>query len=475
MKKRLQVLAVGLILSLQLFAQPGPGTWNTVGSGMPVLCKNSLDGINDAKVFNNELWVCGNMETASAPSTIWKWNGTAWTDMTLPPNSNFNTLVPNIGNRTAYCMQIYNSELYLGGAFGLLKWNGSTFSFPGNYTIEGTVFCMKLFNNSLYLGGDFMRIFDPSLYGIWVNEISLWNGTTLGPVGLGFAQNTAIETVISLEVYNGDLYASGKLSQTSAGAVLDHVAKYTYADNLWVNCSSTVKAGNLIAMNNKLYSFTFQSENDNSGSNVIHVFDGISSTDILAPVPFASLIAIHTLGNPFLYNNKAYFNKWSSVGSDLGNLYQFDGTNFLIYEDGLRSTYEFMGNASPITGKASRLITYNSDLFMAGNFDTIGQTDIGRHIAKFIPANVGIGNSTESIHSSIYPNPSSGEVNVTFEKPLSGTLQLYDITGRVLYSQLIDNQQKVTLQRNNIEAGMYLINFEDNQNGKQILGKVLFE
>lgn len=75
----------------------------------------------------------------------------------------------------------------------------------------------------------------------------------------------------------------------------------------------------------------------------------------------------------------------------------------------------------------------------------------------------------------IYPNPSSSSVAVVIEntaEPITG-IELYDVTGRLLLSELNIRTNKYVMERNGLSPGLYFINvrFEDGN----LVNKVVFE
>jgi uncharacterized repeat protein (TIGR01451 family) len=68
---------------------------------------------------------------------------------------------------------------------------------------------------------------------------------------------------------------------------------------------------------------------------------------------------------------------------------------------------------------------------------------------------LGLEEQVAVVENSIYPNPVSDMVNVSFSQPVSGMLQVRDITGRIVYSNQIKNSSLVSLNVSNWNTGMY--------------------
>ena len=60
----------------------------------------------------------------------------------------------------------------------------------------------------------------------------------------------------------------------------------------------------------------------------------------------------------------------------------------------------------------------------------------------------------------LYPNPSSGQVNIDFPQNLSMdqiTFEIYDVTGSVVYKDQTDFSQEISLDLNHLSEGTYTI------------------
>jgi Pregnancy-associated plasma protein-A/Secretion system C-terminal sorting domain len=65
-----------------------------------------------------------------------------------------------------------------------------------------------------------------------------------------------------------------------------------------------------------------------------------------------------------------------------------------------------------------------------------------------------------SIEISVYPNPFASELNITYknasEKMISGSIKLYDITGKIITTQTIQSQ-KTSINVSNLPSGIYIL------------------
>lgn len=72
----------------------------------------------------------------------------------------------------------------------------------------------------------------------------------------------------------------------------------------------------------------------------------------------------------------------------------------------------------------------------------------------------------------VYPNPSIGMVNISFQNSVNGLLKIEDYTGKVVYNEKINqkNGSAITIDMSDFSNGIYFINL-DNQKYKIILNK----
>jgi len=214
--------------------------WSSMGS-------NGMGMVNDAAVFNGELYAGGFQ---------WmKWNGSAWstlgggtvyalevfqgdlyvaggfTQMNGLPRNNIlrwdgNSTFPvglGVLNGSVLCMEVYNNELYVGGTFeesegnpasSLMKWTGSTWETAGA-GINGQVWTLDSLDGKLHVGGSF-----PVAGGQAVGNMAVWDGTEWSSLGTGL--NARVQ---GFALYQNDLYACG-IFNTAGGTLALNIARY---------------------------------------------------------------------------------------------------------------------------------------------------------------------------------------------------------------------------------------------------------
>lgn len=190
-------------------------TWTTIDSGLGI-----VRGLFN---YNNKLLVTGTFDDDSLGgyySTAALWDGTNW--------SNFLGIDTIIGwhTNTITSFKVFQNQLYLGGNIDhlgaineIVRFNGNQWTEVGggiNGIGDEWVDDMEIFNGELYVAGRFsIATGGPG------NNIAKWNGTTWQSVSLGL-QNVQ---VLDLMVYNSELWAVGKFSQ--AGTIpAQYLAKW---------------------------------------------------------------------------------------------------------------------------------------------------------------------------------------------------------------------------------------------------------
>lgn len=61
----------------------------------------------------------------------------------------------------------------------------------------------------------------------------------------------------------------------------------------------------------------------------------------------------------------------------------------------------------------------------------------------------------------VFPNPSSGEIQLSFPAPFSGLIRFTDLHGKLLYSQISEAQSLIKINTRTFEAGIVLLNLSN--------------
>lgn len=226
--------------------------WNGSSWTDLLLSNTGVTTIHGICVYNNKLYVCGNFTALNGTSCnrVGYWDPATAIGAWAQPGA-------SALNGKAFCMDVYNGELYVGGDFTtadgtatkfLARWNGSAWAAVGGFSpVNGTPTVQVLRTASLggtsklYIGGNFQDIgaiagtitgVDPSDHGL----ITSWNGTNFVPLQNGLRDPSLISSltgVLSIEFYNDGVspgvWVAGSFSQAST------------ADGLGLSCPSIAK------------------------------------------------------------------------------------------------------------------------------------------------------------------------------------------------------------------------------------------
>jgi len=68
----------------------------------------------------------------------------------------------------------------------------------------------------------------------------------------------------------------------------------------------------------------------------------------------------------------------------------------------------------------------------------------------------------------VYPNPTSGEINIEFNKAFEGQLELYSMLGQLVESIEVDNMNLIQLDLSHLEKGLYTVALSDEEGEKRM-------
>ena len=63
----------------------------------------------------------------------------------------------------------------------------------------------------------------------------------------------------------------------------------------------------------------------------------------------------------------------------------------------------------------------------------------------------------------LYPNPTSDKLNISFNQPISGNLEMLDLTGRIIFEQNLTKQKSIELNISKFKRGIYIVVVKTNQ------------
>ncbi len=275
--------------------------WAALGCGLE-------EGIiHDMIAYQGELYVTGEfIEIGCVPANnIARWDGQNWHEVDGGLTGN--------DDPAGYTLEVYNSELYVGGIFEMAgnvsainaaKWNGTEWSAVG--TFDSTILEFAVYGSDLYAGGFFTAV-----DGVNAEKIAFYDGTGWSALG-----NTEVL----------ELRGTGNINEM---AVMDGV----------------------------LYISGFFNENGNVYSELI-TWDGIEFKDFGRAFSLNqdNRISELTTINGVLYIGGEFRNV---VGSEAGNIMQWDGTQWGILESG-------------VLGRVLSIEEFGNQIYVGGDFTQAG-------------------------------------------------------------------------------------------------------
>jgi hypothetical protein len=134
------------------------------------------------------------------------------------------------------------------------------------------------------------------------------------------------------------------------------------------------------------------------------------------------------------------------------------------------AVYQWINCATllPISGAVSQnfVPTLNGNYAVIIQFQNCTDTSV---CIEYASASI---DQQEEIEFSVSPNPSLGEIQLSFPTPFSGMIRFTDLQGKILYSQVSEAQSLITINTRTFEAGIILLNLSNaNMNSTQ---RILF-
>ena len=154
---------------------------------------------------------------------IARWNGIVWASLGSGLSQSVEALV------------YFNNKLYVGSGDIVYEWDGIAWTDLGSP--GGQVSSLAIYNGVLHAGGDFSG----------QGKVKSWNGSFWSQVGGGFGIYPTYVDIMSLEVFEGELYAGGNIifSETSPPWPVKYGGLAKLVGNSWVQVGNFGRSGGI--------------------------------------------------------------------------------------------------------------------------------------------------------------------------------------------------------------------------------------
>ncbi len=346
-------------------------------------------GVNSLLSSNGRLLVGGGFATANNGATAVTVNRIVALDNTTGTWSGFGPTATTGLNQLVRSIVEFNGSIYalglfsdagpsgigpagVNGARGIARLNTVTGIFDPQFIggPNNPIWASTYFNGNLVVAGNFNTI-----GGVAARRVAMFNGTNWVAFGAGlgnptFGQGLEFDTVLSLGVYNGQLYAGGNFNIGNSGGTVPGapvcLARWDAISGTWVNLSANNSVYSMVAKDDKFYvGGIFLSVNGVPARNVA-TFDGTTWSQVGSGINSGSSSAVWSLA---LYNNDLYvggaFQAATVVGGTASYLVRFNGTDFEAVGPGLTRD----AGGLVINPGVWSMTTYQGKLIVAGRFN----------------------------------------------------------------------------------------------------------
>ncbi|MFI5203867.1 MAG: T9SS type A sorting domain-containing protein, partial [Flavobacteriales bacterium] len=354
-------------------------------------------------------------------------------------------------------------------------WSGNGLN--GAYRFNGTSWTeFSTFNSNIL--HDFTNdIVVDNSNNVWVSNykgISVYNGTNFTNY------DTANADFLGMTVGSMKKDASGKIYLCSRNGSFGYEGVTTYSVGTWTNL--TGYPAQLVGEEFADFAFAPNADVWMATGNGFTKY--VPSTTTFTFYPYAST-GIWSTESVVMDGTTVYAGGFDGIVRNNGSWTMYSTTtNF-----GLTSNtffYDLLIDGNILWAATSRgllkidkstmtiLVNYNStnsplddncvsDIERAANGDLWLATTIG--VVKMVPSQVGI-SEIEPFRFSVYPNPANETLYVNFSEQFDGTIDVLDLTGKLLQSNTVIAQPNFTsLDISSLNEGVYIIRLTNQNTG----------
>jgi len=483
MKKTTILILLSCFLPLCAIAQP----WNQLGNSIEGEASGDQSGLAlSLDEEGNTIAIGAHFNDGNGSNSghirVMDWDGTSWTQrgldidgMAAGDSFGFKVCMSGDGNILAGGAQFNGTNGYQSGHARIFSWEGGQWTQMGS-DLNGTA-VEDYFGQSVRLSYDGHTVavggagYTGSELFEGVIRVYNWNGTDWEQMGADIVGGEYLGQMRDCDLSaDGTTLITGTWASDANGEDAGQVRVFEWDGLSWVQkgdnlngdnaqdnfgTSTRISAdGNIIAAGapfgdgdaigeNTGYVKVFEWDGTNwvqSGSNIY----GEGSEDLSA-----FNIGLSSDGSKLIIG--AIHNDGNGVNSGHARIYKFENSNWVQEGD-------------DINGEAAvDWAGFDVDINDAGNVVAVGarfHNDSG-HVRVFGDIVSSISKPSSFYIGEIFPNPSSGEINIKLEKESNTTIKVFGVDGRILYRK---ENILSTLHQFNLEMlpGLYIVEISSN-------------
>jgi hypothetical protein len=347
-----------------------------------------------------------------------------------------------IGNFSLASGVAVNKLTYFDGE----NWNAITNDLVRNGVNNGSRKNIKVIDNKLYMCG----LFD-SINGISASSVAFYDGINWESFdNIHRIDSGTVNVFNDVHMYNGELYAGGNFcNNLQPERRLCRIAKFENEE--WVAVGGGIWSGfgvvnqMLIYKDKLIVAGTMSKEAGDPGNNIA-AWDGENWDDMGGGLTYTGIGSISDMevNNDYLYVT-GLFDR--AGGQPVTGIARWDGINWCRL-DSIENYIDFPKEIG----------------FIKDTLFVYGPKNNESHVIRWLtPGQVSnCGNATsiadvEKKNFIIYPNPTNNIFNIQFNELFSGSIEITDISGRLIKSETFKDKTQLTLSLEPHSNGIYFV------------------
>jgi len=268
---------------------------------------------------------------------------------------------------------------------------------------------------------------------------------------------------------NGTIVAIGAPNNTNTIQGAGHVRVYSYDSNNWVQIGEDIdgealndKFGGAVSLNNQGNILAIGAL-DNNGIGHVRVFENLANTwsqignDIDGEAiddEFGISVSLNADGT--ILAAGARYNSGFTLNAGHVRVYKNQNNNWQQIDD------DIDGEALQDRSGSSVSLSADGSIVAIGAYLNDGNGSNSGHVRLFSNSNV---LNIESINSkdkfTLYPNPTTRQIHINLQETINHSIvQLYNVEGKLVYSQDYNNTNHVILNMASFSKGIYVLELQ---------------